>query len=63
MDARQRAEKLNQIKHSTVGTALLEILREEEAVLREMYETQPAGEYNRGRLHGVQHVIRTIEGS
>jgi len=38
-------------------------LREEEAVLREMYETQPAGEYNRGRLHGVQHVIRTIEGA
>ena len=29
MDARQRAEKLNQINHSTVGTGLLEILREE----------------------------------
>lgn len=34
----------------------------EEEKLRTIYETQPASEYNRGRLNGLQLVISEIEG-
>ena len=59
---KRRREAYRNIKSSPSYGEYLTVLKSEEEKLRTIYETQPASEYNRGRLNGLQLVISEIEG-
>lgn len=62
MDRKERSEITKALKLDPLYKKFMELLRHEEASLRLTYESQPASEYNRGKLNGVQFVINNLLG-
>ena len=51
------------VKATPAYNNFIAVLKQEEATLRDIYESEPASEYNRGRLKGVQYIINQLEGA